>query len=453
MSLKRSASHSLRALAARSPLRLSLSLTPRSKALIAALTLVLVWIVGPRMHFQHHVAEDDLHVSVEPALEELSTFRLPFVKSRPPQKDEHLKDLDGAGHADLDTPPDQTLSLSDADKFCSRYHLEPHNASAALAPLQHAQRAQHAASPQRRIYDLLVITPTTSADMLRLRLESMYQYVDYVIMLEAPSVSAPRLGHVPSSPAEPSESPPSDSGASADAADDLSVLDKIWTSHLSRYEPKIIRHSLSQHSHDFKTGLDHAATTRNALYTRVIPLLTGKQKVRLGDVLIISDVEEIVRPIAMKVLRNCNVPERTTIRTRKYWYSYQWMKTDGRGVTPAAAAAAADDGGEPKQEEDGIVKKLASMLKRKKAGGNEWWPHPQVTVYQGADTILPDELRRRRELDEYIFGDGGWTCHLCYPTITEMLAKMGEMGVIWYNGPRWKGAGRVVDRVTSGIDV
>lgn len=429
MSLKRSATHSLRALAARSPLKVPL--TPRSKALIAALTLVLVWIVGPRMHFQHHVAEDDL-VSVEPALEELSTFRLPFVKSRPPQNDK-------ADDPDLETPLDRTLSLADAEKFCFHYHLEPHNASAALAPLQNTQ---HAAPPQRRIYDLLVITPTTSADMLQLRLASMYQYVDYVIMLEAPSVS---VTGDPASPAEPS--PLSDTLAEAEGP---SVLDKIWASHLSTYESKIIRHTLSQHSHDFKTGLDHAATTRNALYTRVIPLLTGKQKVQLGDVLIISDVEEIVRPIAMKVLRNCNVPERTTIRTRKYWYSYQWMKIDGRGVTPGANAA---DKAEPKAEEDGIVKKLASILKRKKASGNEWWPHPQATVYQGADTILPDELRRRRELDEYVFGDGGWTCHLCYPTITEMLAKMGEAGIIWYNGPRWKGAGRVVDRVTKGIDV
>lgn len=438
MSLKRSASHSLRALAARSPLKLPL--TPRSKALIAALTLVLVWIVGPRMDFQHHVAEDDL-VSVEPSLEELFTLpTLPFVKSRPPPKD---KAKDKADDADLRTPPDQTLSPADAEKFCFHYHLEPHNASAALTPLQ---RVQNAAPPQRRIYDLLVITPTTSADMLQLRLASMYRYVDYVVMLEAPSVFSSTTKKDPLSPGEPS--PPSGEPAEAEGP---SVLDKIWNSHLSTYESKIIRHTLSQHSQDFKTGLDHAATTRNAIYTRVIPLLTGKQKVQLGDVLIISDVEEIVRPVTMKALRNCNVPERTTIRTRKYWYSYQWMKIDGRGVTPGAAAAAEKEG--PNRGEESIIKKLAGILKRKKASGNEWWPHPQATVYQGADTILPDELRRRRELDQYVFGDGGWTCHLCYPTITEMLAKIGEMGVIWYNGPRWKGAGRVVDRVTNGIDV
>ncbi|PSR97120.1 hypothetical protein BD289DRAFT_335040, partial [Coniella lustricola] len=250
----------------------------------------------------------------------------------------------------------------------------------------------------RRIYDLLLITPTTSSEMLELRLASMYAYVDYFILLE-----------VPPSPASPTPEPPT-------------LLDVLWN-RLRPYHSRLIRHTLSQHSHDFKTGLDYTATTRNALYTRVIPLLTGAQKVRLGDVLLISDVEELVRPVTLSVLRNCHVPERTTVRTRKYWYSFQWMKIDGLGTTPPSPLT------------------------------GPWWPHPQATVFQGADTILPDDLRKQRSQDEYVFGDGGWTCHLCYASISETLAKMGEAGVIWFDGPKWKAAGRVVLRMMKGIDM
>lgn len=428
MSPKRSASQSLRALAARSPLKLSL--TPRTKALIAALTLILVWVIGPRLEFpQHQVTDDDLE-AVAPALEDPASLSfLPSLISRPPKED---KDK-----ADLRTPPGQVLTFADAEVFCRPYHLEPYNASAPLTSFAHAR---YATPPLRRIYDLLIVTPTTSADVLRLRLASIYQYVDYVVLLEAPFI--PTTKNPASSGAEPEP-------LSATPLEAPSILDEIWTSHLAAYQSKIIRHTLSQHSHDFKTGLDYAATTRNALYTRVIPLLTGKQKVQLGDVLLISDVEELVRPVALKVLRNCQIPERTTIRTRKYWYSYQWMKVGGRGATPGFDVAESEA---PKPEELSPEMKVA-LARRAAMSGDEWWPHPQATVYQGADTILPDDLRRHRELDQYVLGDGGWTCYLCYPTITELLAKIGEMGVIWSSGPRWKGAGRVVDRVAKGVNM
>lgn len=392
---------------------------------IAVVILLLIWVTVPNLNFHHQAAPaDDKRYPTETATE--SPKRLPLVNIHPPGIDEDEV---------FEAPSDQTLTIAQAEKFCLRYHLEPYNASAAIKDQIHAQVA---APPKRRIYDLLLITATTSADMLELRLASMYQHVDYIVMLEAPSL--------PSTKEEAADASPDALPLSGKPADGPSLLDKIWTSHLSSYQSKIIRHSLSQHSHDFKTGLDHAATTRNALYTRVIPLLTGVEKVQPGDVLLVSDVEELVRPVTMKVLRNCHIPERTTIRTRKYWYSFQWMKVDRPGATPDAAAAAA--AAKVPESPDG-----AGKAKANQTTDNEWWPHPQATVYQGADTILPDDLRKDRGQDQYVFGDGGWTCHLCYSTITETLAKIGEMGVVWHEGPRWKGAGRVVDRVGNGVDV
>lgn len=431
MSLKRSASNWVRALVAIAT-RASLKLPPGNtpKVVIAVVALILCWTIGPRTGFRHHAADDDL-ATTEPALEGLRNP--PFINPHSSENGKQKAKEKEKDKGDLRVSSDQQLSFAEAEKFCYHYHLQPYNSSNTAKG-----HYQHASPPGRRVYDLLVISTTTSADMLELRLASMYQYVDYFIMLEAPSVtSKDHAGHA--------NEPSSLTGAPVEPP---SPLDKIWTSRLSSYQAKIIRHSLSQHSHDFKDGLDHTATTRNALYTRVIPLLTGSQKVQPGDILLVSDVEELVRPVAMKVLRNCDIPERTTVRTRKYWYSYQWMKVDGRGATPDPQAA------EHRESEDGGVdRKPVHPWLRKDGMGNEWWPHPQVTVYQGAETLLPDDLRRNRDLDQYVLGDGGWTCYLCYPTITETLGRIGEMGIIWHDGPRWKAAGRVVDRVAKGIDM
>lgn len=418
MALKRTAYH-LRALPATLPWKLPL--TPRFKALIAALTLVLVWIVGPHTGFQQDTSDDEPALETSESasiLDELKT--IPFIK--PQSKD---KDV-----VRIPSTSDQLLDYADAAKFCFLYHLEPHNAS---APVGSEKQAQHVTT-QRRIYDLLLITPTTSASMLELHLASMYPYVEYFILLEAPPMDKK---------ASPDSSPEPLSGAPR--TEPPSLLDKIWRDQLAAYHAKIIRHSLSEHSHDFKDGLDHEVTARNALYTRVIPLLTGKQRVEPGDVLLISDVEELVRPVTLKVLRNCHIPERTTLRTRKYWYSYQYMKLDSPGAKPPST----EEGKDQPEHPDPAMRRAKKTI----SAGNEWWPHPQATVYMGADTVLPDDLRKQRDQDQYIFGDGGWTCHLCDKAITETLAKLNKSGIIWADGPRWKAAGRVVDRVMNGVDL
>ncbi|CAN8095434.1 unnamed protein product [Discula destructiva] len=398
------------------------SLTPRVKTLIAAVTLALVWIVGPHTAFRRQT--DDVATGVESARNSV-----PFANSKTKGKDA----------ARVPTTSDQLLNRDDAEKFCLHYHLEPYDPADPLGTRDlvgskdqkgSKTHVQHV-SVQRRIYDLLLITHTTSANMLELHLASMYPYVEYFVMLEAPSVDQ-------RAPAE-SSNPLKRSGA---PDDEPSFLDKIWQTQLSPYHAKIIRHTLSQHSEDFKAGLDHESTTRNALYTRVIPLLTKEQRVEPGDVLLVSDVEELVRPVTLKVLLNCYIPRRTTIRTRKYWYSFQYMK-----VTRPATKLSVEEA------KDLPLHPFPVVGLKKNPAGNEWWPHPQATVYTGPDTVLPDELRKERDLDEYTFGDGGWTCYLCDNTITETLAKLNKSGIIWAEGPRWKAAGRVVDRVMTGVDL
>lgn len=278
MTVLKIAARALRGLTASLPLKVPL--TPRVRFLIAAVTLVLVWIVGPRTGFRHKTNDEQLEVGLPTTLEAFKS--LAFANSQTESKDTQR----------LATPSDLVLDYAEAENFCFHYHLNPHNVSDPVGVETHV----HHAGTQRRIHDLLLITPTTSASMLELHLASIYHYVDYFIMLEAPAVEPKETGE---------SSRNLRSGAPAETP---SLLDKIWQTQLSAYHTKIIRHSLSEHSQDFKDGLDHEMTTRNALYTRVIPLLTGCQRVEPGDVLLIADVEELARPVTMTVLRNCHIP-------------------------------------------------------------------------------------------------------------------------------------------------
>lgn len=477
----------MRALAARLPFKLPLPTSP--KLPIALFVLALFWTLGPRTLDAPRGAGGDHDHDLDQAgvptvattLERLA--RLPFLKPAGPAAAK-LSPQERQEKETLATPPDLVLGPDDADRFCAHYHLQRHNASAWVPE---TRRPTTPRGPyHRRIYDLLLLTPTTSADMLQLRLASLYPYVDYFVLLEAPP--APATAGSPAAPPPGQGGPPvrrravgddeeeeEEEGGLGDGAPPPlfspdgeqqqqqdappSLLDRIWDTQLRAYHPKLIRHSLSQHSHDFKTGLDWTATTRNALYTRVIPLLNGQRAVRPGDVLLVADAEELVRPVAMKTLRNCDIPDRTTIHTRKYWYSYQWMQVARPGVTRYPEEPAPGAEGEQPQPQQLPLEDRARMLaaaaarRRLAAVGNEWWPHPQATVYRGAETVFPDDLRRNRKMDQYVFGDGGWTCHLCYPTIAETLLKLGDEEVIWFDGPRWKAAGRIVDRAMNGVEL
>jgi beta-1,4-mannosyl-glycoprotein beta-1,4-N-acetylglucosaminyltransferase len=44
-----------------------------------------------------------------------------------------------------------------------------------------------------------------------------------------------------------------------------------------------------------------------------------------GVVLVVSDIDEVLRLGAMPILRHCLVPSRMTLRTQFYYYSFQWL--------------------------------------------------------------------------------------------------------------------------------
>ncbi|KUI71242.1 hypothetical protein VM1G_06879 [Cytospora mali] len=392
--------------------------THNFKALAAAAALVLVWITGLSLPRR----ADGIHLSLTPS----STKPVLPSSPRPEQN-----------YAPVSSS-DLVLSPADSDALCSHFHLDTFNTTSPNEGDKPQRR------PPRKIYDLLLITPDTSIDALELHLAQMSPSVDFFILLESPSITE-FIPHPEAPPepewwerdgsnieAEPSSAPIFSPGP---PTEELSLLDRTWESRLYSYHDKIIRRTLSQFSSDFAPGKDHEAAARNAVYTQVVPFLTGMQKAELGDVLLVSDVEEVMKPITLQVLRNCDIPHISTVRTRKYWYSFQWVRMDAFEVAP--------DTGHARRSDNVAIN----------GPSNEQWSHPQVTIYQGTETIMPNDLRNDRSKDEYVFADGGWTCKLCYRTITETLHKAGEMGLIWHDGPRWKAAGRTVDRVRRGIDL
>lgn len=418
-------------------LSLNVPSTHNGRVVAAALALILCWTIG--LNLPHRA--DDEYLNPKPAPPSKFGPSYPL----------HSGQSHGPASSDLVIQPDEI------EQFCSHFHLDPHNTTTVQ------DDGQIIEGPARKIYDLLLVDPETSLDALELHLAQMEPFVDFFVLLESPSIKPPPPERPPepqwwerrdlSKVRDPSYLPPSDDSD----ADVQPILDAIWGTILAPYTRKIIRRSLSQSSSDFAPGKDHPAAARNAVYSQVVPLLTGHQKASLGDVLLVSDPEELVRPDTMEVLRKCHIPNRVTIRTRNYWYSFQWFKIDKskypvKEKTPSREKPRSPDKPDEKDKDASRGKDSA------KDGGSDdsspdWWPHPQATLYQGPETVLPNDLRNERGEDDYVFGNGGWTCQLCYGMITDTLVKAGQRGLIWYDGPRWKGAGRIIDRIRKGIDL
>lgn len=168
-----------------------------------------------------------------------------------------------------------------------------------------------------------------------------------------------------------------------------------------------------------KRAWDMEDFQRNAMFGQVIPRLEGAQKARMGDVIVVADVDEIPRPAALLVLRNCDIPRRVTLRSLFYYYGFQWRH---RG---------------------------------------EDWAHPQATTYQGpSNTVLPADLRN---------GEGGnrlmawwekadlWNasihCSVCFATVEDLLNKMASGSHTGMNQEPYRERVRIVDRIRNGLDL
>ena len=148
---------------------------------------------------------------------------------------------------------------------------------------------------------------------------------------------------------------------------------------------------------------------RDALFHHVFPGLVGEQAPNDDDVLLVSDLDEVPKEETVTMLKNCKFPERVTIRSQFYYYSFQWQKH-----------------------------------------GSDW-NHPQATFYQGADTIQPEDLRMGPgDVDLH---NASWHCSSCLSTVAKMQNKIESFSHTEYNHARFKDRAQIVRRVRNGIDL
>ncbi|KAI2616621.1 glycosyltransferase family 17 protein [Hypoxylon sp. NC1633] len=245
----------------------------------------------------------------------------------------------------------------------------------------------------RKVYDLIMIN--TELDWLEVRLNTTYPYVDYFIIVESRKTFT---NH------------------------DKPLVIKENFAQFSQYHEKLIYHELEIpagfHSHRSNPSWAWEDLQRNAMYEQVFPTLEGPKAPASGDVIVVADVDEIVRPETLVVLRSCNFPRRLTLRSHFYYYSFQYLH---RGTQ---------------------------------------WAHPQATYYQGWRTILPVNLRNSDggiqpliRLEKGDLWSAGWHCSTCFSTIDELLTKLSSFSHIWMNQDVFRDRDRIADRVRNGKDL
>lgn len=259
------------------------------------------------------------------------------------------------------------LPIHEADSLCSSYNLPTY-----------PRRIS-----RRKIYDLVLVD--TELDWLEIRMHELQHQVDYFVIVESQSTFT--LHPKP-----------------------LNFKSNI--DHFQNFYPKIIYHALNL-DHIDGDAWKREAYSRNALFDVVFPSLLGPTAPELGDIILVSDADEIPRASALTILRNCKFPERTTLHTRFFRYSFQWHHA-----------------------------------------GETDWDHPQATYYQGPDkTIKPEDLRMSYNGVAWDLLNSGWHCSWCFSTVAEMIHKMESWSHVDADQPEFKVASQIVDRVRQGINI
>ncbi|KAI5357624.1 putative glycosyl transferase, family 17 [Septoria linicola] len=251
---------------------------------------------------------------------------------------------------------------------------------------------------ERKVYDLIMFS--TELDWLEIRLNMMDPVVDFFIIIESPTTFT--------------------------GGDKPLILRDNWD-RFQQFWPKIIYREV----HDPLTSMrtwDHEDYLRNSMLYAVFPSLSENEMPQKGDVLVVSDMDELIRPETMLLLRYCSFPRRLTLRSQFFYYSFQYRH---RG---------------------------------------EEWDHPQATIYGGsiANTIAPNDLRMgllrpgllnypyqyfRRYWDRGELWNAGWHCSSCFSTIAEFQMKMNSFSHQGWNTENNRNPGIIAERVKGGLDL
>lgn len=260
-------------------------------------------------------------------------------------------------------PTPDMMPLDEADHYCLTRRMKPY-----------PRRDR-----KRKVFDLFMIN--TELDWMEIRMGELAEQVDYFVVLEAEADFTNR-------------------------PKPLLVQENL--AQFSQFKDKIIHHILNVTNDPYKGPWDREHFTRNAMMDQVFPTLKGDQAVNEGDVVIVSDVDEIPRADVVKALRNCDFPRRITLRTFYYRYSFQWLLREPQ------------------------------------------WIHPQATYYTGPDTIKPEDLRMGK-VDGEIF-NAGWHCSSCLARLDDMVNKVTSFSHQEFNTPEFTNSSKILQRVRDGLD-
>ena len=179
----------------------------------------------------------------------------------------------------------------------------------------------------------------------------------------------------------------------------------------------MIHHVLNTTGEIFPDTWSRERFSRNALFTQVLPFLTGETAPQRDDIILVSDVDELPRPSTLEVLRNCAIPKKVTLRSSFYYYSFQWLHRGSQ------------------------------------------WPHPQATLYAGpSDTTLPDELRSNPPSngngdDSGEIWNAAWHCSYCFARLEDMVNKLTSFSHTEMNRPEFTTRSEILRRVRLGVDM
>jgi beta-1,4-mannosyl-glycoprotein beta-1,4-N-acetylglucosaminyltransferase len=247
----------------------------------------------------------------------------------------------------------------------------------------------------RKVYDLTLIS--NELDWLEIRLHTLSAYVDYFVVIESPTTftGRPKPLH----------------------------LKDNW-GRFAAFHDKIIYREVQDSVNSHRVW-DHEHFLRDALLKAVFPTIANTPAgANHGDVLVVSDMDEIARPETMALLRSCRFPSRLTLASEFYYYSFQWRH---RGPQ---------------------------------------WLGPHATIYRGPATISPNNLRQglpedgwapitafNRWRDRRILWNAGWHCSSCFATVEEIITKMGAFSHKPLNTAENRNPLTIMYRVRNGLDL
>ena len=250
---------------------------------------------------------------------------------------------------------------------------------------------------RRKIYDLILIND--ELDWLLIRLGQMSSHVDYFVIGESPMTfsNQPKPLHI---------------------QENLRLF--------SSYAEKMIIHTLNETGQPWTVAEGEQSEadpwareefSRNSLFIQVFPTLTGEATPGYGDVIISGDVDELIRPSILTVLRQCSIPRHVRLHTKMYYYGFQWLQSgNGRGD----------------------------------------WSHPDATTFVGfatgdGGTKTPQEMRVGGESME--IWEAGWHCSYCFATLRQTINKIKSYSHQEMNRPEILEPKGLVERIRIGKDL